>query len=130
MHCCRSTRSIAKVATRCAKKMANAPATPPDDIACLIAVYNRLKTFRLVPPSSILDSLACLFFFADEGCKANLVIGVKENPYMTHAWLEINGAVANEIDAIVLNYTPILQTNNEGHLREASDRPCADRCLA
>ncbi|TCU18197.1 lasso peptide biosynthesis B2 protein [Rhizobium sullae] len=116
----RSIKSIAKDAEKCTKKMAKMPATPHEDIAILIAIYNRLKTFRIFPLSCIPDSLACLFFLVNEGCKANFVIGVRENPFMAHAWLEINGAVANDVVANVFHYTPILETANEDYLRQVS----------
>ncbi|PKA44140.1 hypothetical protein CWR43_07530 [Rhizobium sullae] len=125
----RSTRTIVKLAKDRASRMANAPETSLDDTACLIVAYNRLKALRLFPLSCVLDSLACLFFFAEEGCSANLVIGVKEGPFATRTWLEINGVVANDDDALVLNYLPVLQTNSESDLHQALGGPLPAHAL-
>ncbi|WP_090302527.1 lasso peptide biosynthesis B2 protein [Ensifer sp. YR511] len=116
----RSIRVIAKVAAQHAQIMAEAPTTSLENVASMIATYNRLKTFRIFPLSCIPDALACLFFLRDQGCKADFVIGVRENPFRAHAWLEINGTVANDVVANVFNYTPILRTSRDENLREIS----------
>jgi hypothetical protein len=114
----RSIRAITQRAAKCAISMQEANETSRHDLECMVGAYNRLKTLRPVQLSCLPDALACLFFLSNLGCAANFVIGVRANPFRAHAWLEINGAVANDVVANVFNFTPILETRHPDHLRE------------
>lgn len=114
----KSMRYISQTAIRCSQRMAANSTTTPTVISHRLATYNRLKTYRVFQASCIPDALACLFFLADLRCAANFVVGVQERPFRAHAWLEINGLVANDLVANVFDYIPILQTADEDHARE------------
>lgn len=116
----RSIRHIAKTAARSSRKMEATVETSSKVLSQRIAAYHHLKTLRFFHVSCIPDALACLFFLSDLGCSPNFVIGVRERPFRAHAWLEINGMVANDVIGNVFNYIPILQTADEGNLREIS----------
>lgn len=106
----RSIRDLAHSAQRCAYKMAQKPPAAPKVLARKIAAYQRLACYRLVPARCLPDSLVCLFFLSDLGCRANLVIGVKSDPFEAHAWLEINGQTVNDTIRSTSKFKPILQT--------------------
>lgn len=114
----RSIRAITQRVAKCAITMQDADQTSRHDLEYMVGAYNRLKTLRPVQLSCLPDALACLFFLSNLGCAANFVIGVRAKPFRAHAWLEINGAVANDVVANVFNFTPILETRDPDHLRE------------
>lgn len=65
---------------------------------------------RLVPiaPNCLTDSLALSAFLAARGLKANLVFGVKLDPFAAHCWLQDEEAILNDAADSVTDFTPIL----------------------
>jgi len=65
---------------------------------------------RLVPiaPTCLTDSLALAAFLASRGIPADLVFGVKLDPFAAHCWLQNQQAILNDAADAVTEFTPIM----------------------
>lgn len=90
---------------------------PPSEAACALAAEDTLElanafsvSRRMVPIPSIClpDSLALLDLLARRGLAADLVFGVKLNPFAAHCWVQANDVVLNDTVKSVRRHTEIL----------------------
>lgn len=65
---------------------------------------------RLIPVASncLTDSLALAAFLARRNVRADLVFGVKLDPFAAHCWLQTDDVILNDAADIVTSFTPIL----------------------
>jgi hypothetical protein len=73
-------------------------------------VHAFLMTRRLVPTQNrcLQRSIALIEFLSWHGIFANLMIGVRMQPFGAHAWVQIEDVVLNDYLDEVLVYTPIV----------------------
>lgn len=53
-------------------------------------------------------SLAMIFYLADRGFHADLVVGIKDRPFEAHAWVQSGSTVLNDSLGKVIEYTPMV----------------------
>ena len=83
-------------------------ATPCDPLVGFTKVFNAARRMVPVKPVCLLDSLALLDFLARRRLSADLVFGVKLNPFAAHCWVQAGDTVLNEAIERVRLHTPIL----------------------
>lgn len=87
------------------------PFGPAPSIAELAATVGRFRAARrLIPvqPNCLLDSLSLSAFLSRRGARADLVFGVKLDPFAAHCWLQTADAIVNDGADIVTAFTPVL----------------------
>lgn len=85
-----------------------APTSLSGALASLAASYNAARRMVPVKPVCLPDSLALLDFLARRQLSADLVFGVKLNPFAAHCWVQAGDVALNEASDHVTLYTPIL----------------------
>lgn len=65
---------------------------------------------RLIPVASncLTDSMALAAFLSRRNVRADLVFGVKLDPFAAHCWLQTDDVILNDAVDIVTSFTPIL----------------------
>lgn len=74
----------------------------------LASRFVRSRTMIPAKPVCLLDSLSLIDFLARHGVTADLVIGVTENPFSAHCWVQTDEALLNESIHRAREFTPIL----------------------
>lgn len=79
-----------------------------DDVLAVAVRFNRAR--RAVPINTVclLDSLALVDFLARRGMCADLIIGVKLNPFVAHSWVQHRDVILNDPLDRASAFTPIL----------------------
>ena len=77
-------------------------------IAMLARRFRRARAWVPIRPSCLQDSLAFHRWLARRRASADLVIGVKLNPFAAHCWLQVGHVVLNDSPERVAAFTPIL----------------------
>lgn len=85
------------------------PGYPLDlDRACSLAKgFNRARANVPVKPVCLPDSMALMSFLARHRVGANLVIGVRLNPFGAHCWVQAGDLLLNETTDMAARYQPI-----------------------
>lgn len=79
-----------------------------DELAEIGAAFRR-AAFLATPLDQCLPrSLAAAHMLLDRGCRSELVIGVRVQPFAAHCWLQSGSILVNETVEEVRNFTPIL----------------------
>lgn len=73
--------------------------------------YHYLRNLRLRRPLCLEDSLACAFFLRRYIKDVSFRIGVKQPPFMAHAWVQVDELVANDTKPVVETYSEILRVD-------------------
>lgn len=72
------------------------------------AEFQAARCLFPAPPNCLPDSLALLDYLYDQGVVADLVIGVRMDPYGAHCWVQTDEALLNEAVDYTASFTPIL----------------------
>jgi len=72
------------------------------------SVFNTARRTAPIKPVCLPDSLALLDFLARRGVFADLVLGVKLNPFGAHSWVQTDQVILNDTVDHVNAHTPIL----------------------
>ncbi|HEX5185022.1 MAG TPA: lasso peptide biosynthesis B2 protein [Allosphingosinicella sp.] len=81
---------------------------PTADLNPDLARFRAARLLAPVAPNCLVDSLALLAFLARRGHRADLVFGVKLDPFAAHCWLQSDEAVLTDGADSVATFTPIL----------------------
>jgi hypothetical protein len=103
------TKRLEKLIERC--RRTSRPHCPPASADRIIALANRFRGMRgwiSIKPSCLQDSLALHRWLARRRASADLVIGVKLDPFAAHCWVQSDGIVLNDAPDTVRAFTPIL----------------------
>lgn len=104
-----SLKAILDRISRCFRNGALPPwPREPSPAAELAAVYVNIRPFVRVQDKCLVWSLGMQKFLAAKGIRANLVIGVKLEPFAAHAWLQSAGMVLSCPLEEARLYTPLL----------------------
>lgn len=81
---------------------------PIRDLMAVVAGFQ--TTRRYIPATSIclLDSVALMRFLLWYGFAATLVVGVRDDPFSSHCWVQHDGLLLNEAADHAATFTPIL----------------------
>lgn len=79
-----------------------------DKIATLAKQFRRARAWVPIAPSCLQDSLALHQWLGRRRVSADLVIGVKLNPFAAHCWLQLDRMVLNDAPERVAPFSPIL----------------------
>lgn len=98
---------------RCLEKVGrarrNADAKTSDASALVVAAgFERSRRFLPFRRACLPDSLALLTWLLAARIEATLVVGVRLDPFLAHAWVQTSSHVLNDDPDAVLPYTPIL----------------------
>jgi len=69
--------------------------------------FARARRYVPVEPVCLLDSLSLLRFLSRRGLPANIIFGVKPEPFAAHCWVQAGDMVLNETLSDTHAYTPI-----------------------
>lgn len=78
-----------------------------DEVFHRCAVYRRLTAMRFRQPLCLEASLGALYFLQRPHPDLTLCIGVRPEPFLAHAWLELGGVVLNDSLRRVEDYKEI-----------------------
>jgi len=78
-----------------------------DEVFYRCAAYRRLTAMRLRQPLCLEASLGALYFLPRPHPDLTLCIGVRPEPFLAHAWLELDGVVLNDSLRRVEDYKEI-----------------------
>lgn len=81
---------------------------PAEEVAQLALEFQRSRLLLPIEPTCLLDTIALVKFLARRRIPANMVIGVKLNPFSAHCWAQTQGIVVNEVLGDASAYTPIM----------------------
>lgn len=73
-----------------------------------VASFHHARLQLPVEPTCLLDTIAITKFLSRRGVSAQMVIGVKLNPFSAHCWAQSNQIVLNETLGDAVAYTPIM----------------------
>lgn len=92
--------------------VANARSRKPEertaDLLPDLAQFRAARLLAPIAPNCLVDSLALSAFLARRGLHADLVFGVKLDPFAAHCWLQNDEAVLTDGADSVATFTPIL----------------------
>lgn len=80
----------------------------PAVIAQLAEAYRRAALVIPTRDRCLATSMAFMSALIAHGARANLVLGVKLDPFQAHCWVELEGAVVNDEPDLLRPFTPIL----------------------
>lgn len=84
---------------------------PAPSVAELAATVSRFRAARRLIPvqtNCLLDSLCLSAFLSRRRLRAELVFGVKLDPFAAHCWLQTADAIVNDGSDTVAAFTPVL----------------------
>jgi hypothetical protein len=93
---------------RCRQRRKHRPPSSTDDAVKLACRFRRARPWAPVKPSCLQDSLALHAWLTRRGTAAELVLGVKLNPFAAHCWLQLDGIVLNDSPETIGAFTPIV----------------------
>jgi hypothetical protein len=81
----------------------------PDQIADLVAIFRRLRSFTFSGHRNCLfHAIALVRFLAGYGVHADFIMGVKVDPWAAHSWVQHGDYVVDGTPEQVRFYTPLL----------------------
>ena len=81
------------------------------DSLTVLAAFFRARRLYFVSTNCLTQAAAFVLMMAFERHASTMVIGVSSHPFRSHAWAEVDGAVAtDELDATLV-YTPIYRVS-------------------
>ncbi|NHK27170.1 lasso peptide biosynthesis B2 protein [Parvularcula flava] len=117
-----SLLGVAVTMHRCRRKVASLPLskllnarrkararllTEPEKAIALAARFNRLRRRLPFSPECLPDSLALLAILDGQSIAADLVIGIKLNPFEAHCWVQSADCLLNEAVDHARTFTPV-----------------------
>jgi hypothetical protein len=85
------------------------PTAPVERIECQIAAFRAARRLVPIAPNCLLDSIALFHYLSRHRMHANLVIGVRLDPFSAHCWLQTRDWVLNDPAEHAMTMTPILE---------------------
>lgn len=70
------------------------------DIQSLVAAVRRACRYYPKTPACLQRSIALTSMLRKRGIAADLQIGVKQSPFQSHAWVEVDGRVINDVQEV------------------------------
>jgi len=83
-------------------------APPPAAIARIEGAYRRAALIVPTRDRCLATSMALMSALMAQGARADLVLGVKLDPFQAHCWVELDGAVIGDEPDLLRPFTPIL----------------------
>lgn len=74
----------------------------------IVGVFEQTKLFRSAVDRCLPCSLALAQMLARAGYRAQVIVGVKLQPFAAHCWVQSGGIILNESPEEAARYTPIL----------------------
>ncbi len=71
------------------------------------SLFRRARLYVPIETRCLLDSLSLLRFLAHRHMSAKLVLGVADDPFSAHCWVQAGGWVLNDTIGNAIAYTPI-----------------------
>ena len=81
---------------------------PAGDALASVARFRAARRWIPVASNCLTDSIALAAFLARRSVRADLVFGVKLDPFAAHCWLQTDEVILNDAVDIVTSFTPIL----------------------
>jgi hypothetical protein len=91
-------------------KLALAPNALVDtgvDVQSVVAAVRRACRYYPKSPACLQRSIALTSMLRKRGIAADLQIGVKQSPFQSHAWVEVDGRVVNDVQEVREMYEPL-----------------------
>jgi hypothetical protein len=79
------------------------------DVEDMAWLYQHIRNLRPHRPACLEDSLCCALFMQRYIGRASFCIGVKQPPFMAHAWVQIGDLIINDTKSVVEAYSEILR---------------------
>lgn len=89
------------------RRAESAPAEPTDETIAFAQLFDRTRSHMPLKRACLLDSVALIRFLDNRGHHADLVIGVKLNPFMAHCWAQAGDLILNESVDRAASFAPI-----------------------
>lgn len=89
-------------------KDARTGSPPPAAIARIEGAYRRAALIVPTRDRCLATSMALMSALMAQGARADLVLGVKLDPFQAHCWVELDGAVIGDEPDLLRPFTPIL----------------------
>lgn len=90
------------------QKGARTGSSPPAAIARIEGAYRRAALIVPTRDRCLATSMALMSALTAQGARADLVLGVKLDPFQAHCWVELDGAVIGDEPDLLRPFTPIL----------------------
>jgi hypothetical protein len=81
---------------------------PPAAIARIEGAYRRAALIVPTRDRCLATSMALMSALMAQGARADLVLGVKLDPFQAHCWVELDGAVIGDEPDLLRPFSPIL----------------------
>ncbi|MGL6188240.1 MAG: lasso peptide biosynthesis B2 protein [Holosporales bacterium] len=78
-------------------------------IFSLVSSYDSLRPFYWKQKTCLLDSVALLYLLSAYNFSSDLIVGVKDEPFEAHCWLQVDDVVLNDSIEKVAAFSPILR---------------------
>ena len=82
---------------------------PSGDIAEFAWYYQLIRNLRPHRPACLEDSVCCVLFMERYVASPSFCIGVKQPPFMAHAWVQVGDVIVNDTKGVVEAYSEILR---------------------
>lgn len=83
------------------------PATDGASLLQAASLFRRARLYVPIETRCLLDSLSLLRFLSRRHMYAKLVLGVSDDPFSAHCWVQAGGWVLNDTMGNAMAYTPI-----------------------
>ena len=101
-------RTFARTVEWTVAKKAQARRTPNRSVGDLLNAFRDARPWFPTKPICRLDALALFLFLNERGHVADLVFGVRLQPFQAHCWVQLGDRAVNEAADRVRQFTPIL----------------------
>lgn len=102
------SKPLEKLIDRSRRALPRGSRNSTDKIVDLACRFRRARAWVPIAPSCLQDSLALHQWLRRRRASADLVVGVKLNPFAAHSWVQSDGMVLNDAPERVAAFTPIL----------------------
>lgn len=109
MRCALVSQPIEKLIEGCRRTSHQCSArASTDKVVTLAKQFRRVRAWVPITPSCLQDSFALHRWLGRRRVSADLIIGVKLNPFAAHCWLQLDRMVLNDAPERVAAFSPIL----------------------
>lgn len=78
----------------------------PEELAWSFQLMRNLRPTR---PACLEDSVGCALYLRGRVSKCQFCIGVRQPPFMAHAWVQVGDLIINDTKGAVESYSPIIR---------------------
>jgi hypothetical protein len=82
----------------------NAGENGDDAINAMRVAVDRACRYYPKPPACLQRSVALASMLRKRGIPADVQIGIRQSPFASHAWVEVDGSVVNDLPAVREDY--------------------------